>query len=875
MAQFAPSSGSETRQDRERYAGMVREVHRRAARDRFLKYATFVRRDYRVAAHHEAMAEHLEAIERGEIDRLMIFMPPRHGKLISDDTPVLTSKGWRPHGDLQAGDFVCHPSGRLVEVVGVSPPGEASLEVETMDGAKIAVHPAHEWTVYDRVENGGCWRTVETGWLLGRAVAVGKKKPRARYLLPRVEAVEMPSRELAVPPYVLGAWLGDGTAGKPYLTGPRADRAVVDRIEGLGYRVGATYVHPETCAVTYSFAERKAGGRRCRESRLTAGLRSLGCLREKHIPEIYKTGSIDQRLDLIAGLVDTDGHVEPDTGRVRIATVLPRLADDIMDVARSLGWRCGVYTQGPATSSSGVIGRYPVHYVSFNPDRDIPVVLPRKRIGKFAMRRRIGIRAIRPCEPRPGKCIQVDAGDGLYCVGREMVPTHNSFTTSVLFPAWYLGRHPHREIIACSYGGDLSGGFGGRIRNLAAAEEHISIFGENAAPLPDVRARNLWITQAGGVYRAAGIGAGIAGFGAHLMLIDDPVKNREEADSPVIQRRNWDWWRDDAYPRLMPADFGAPGGAMVLIMTRWSDGDLAGRVLAEQGDEWTVLHLPAIDDAGAALWPERYPVEALERIRRSIGSRGWQSEYQGRPAPDEGLVFLRDWFQASPRRYGPEDAAAGLIRTYGMSDYAVLADDGDYTVHAVFGVDPDDNIHVLDLWRRRATPDVWVEAMLDIMDRWKPLAWAEERGGLQRAAEPYIMKRQNERQVYGYRHQIASVKDKRTRAQTLMARMASGKVFWPFEAGWFAEAQSEFLRFDAGKHDDIVDALSLGARMLAGMTRGRAPQHQNPQPATVDAIGFAPDALPEGGQVITWGQVIEESKRSRARRRRRAGRGGV
>ena len=154
------------------------------------------------------------------------------------------------------------------------------------------------------------------------------------------------------------------------------------------------------------------------------------------------------------------------------------------------------------------------------------------------------------------------------------------------------------------------------------------MFGDPAVPKSDVRARDHWLTNAGGVYRAAGVGAGITGFGAHVMLIDDPVKGREEADSPTIQRKNWDWWRDDAYPRLMK-----PGGAMILIMTRWSDGDLAGRILEAGIDDWTLLHLPAIDNTGAALWPSRYAVADLDRIRRAIGERAWSAEYQGSPAP--------------------------------------------------------------------------------------------------------------------------------------------------------------------------------------------------------------------------------------------------
>ena len=456
-----------------------------------------------------------------------------------------------------------------------------------------------------------------------------------------------------------------------------------------------------------------------------------------------------------------------------------------------------------------------------------------------------------------------------------MPPRHGkSVTSSVIFPAWYIGRNPRREIIACSYGGDLVGGFGARVRNIASGPEHAAVFGEAATTKSDLRARDHWLTKAGGVYRGAGVGAGITGFGAHLMLIDDPVKSREEADSPTIQQRNWDWWRDDAYPRLMP------GGAMVLIMTRWSDGDLAGRILDAGIDDWVVLRHPAIDNLGRALWPSRYPEKALARIREAVGERAWSAEYQGRPAPKSGLFFQEDWFQPSPRRFTPEDARRGIINTYGASDYAVTKDGGDYTVHGILGIDQDDNLHILDIWREQETSDVWTDAMIDMIALWRPRAWAEEKGGLQRAAEPQIKKRMKERSTFVHRLQYTSSVNKRERAISFQGRMASKKVFWPYEAGWFAVAKDELLRFDTGKLDDIEDTLSVGSRMLAGMTKGRVPAPTAEESllgdiygggvAGIDAMGTDFSAsLPDVANVVTWGQVVEATRKTRQRRRRR------
>ena len=181
-------------------------------------------------------------------------------------------------------------------------------------------------------------------------------------------------------------------------------------------------------------------------------------------------------------------------------------------------------------------------------------------------------------------------------------PRHGkSLLVSQRFPAWYMGRNPTDQIIHCSYGGELVSGFGRRLRNLMLSDEHTRVFPE-CHLATDSKAANLWHTSQDGVYVAAGVGGPITGRGAHLLLIDDPVKSREEAESETMRNRAWDWYQNDAYTRLMP------GGRVVVVSTRWHEDDLVGRLLAEQqrgGDTWTILHHPAIREDGSALWPAK------------------------------------------------------------------------------------------------------------------------------------------------------------------------------------------------------------------------------------------------------------------------------
>ena len=308
--------------------------------------------------HNDVIFHNIQRLIEGEIKRLMIWMPPRHGKLCADSTPVLTAEGWKTHGELTDKDYVVHPSGRLVRVLAVSPPDEATLAVSLTNGEVIKCHPNHEWVVYDR--SAASWRVVETRELEERTLWSGD---RTVFQFPEISPVQFPTKDLPATPYVLGAWLGDGTTGKSTITHSPKDRAVIEHIASLGYGVSTVHTHSDTGVETSSF-----GGTKRREGRMTRELKEAGVFRDKHIPEIYKLSSVEQRLQLLAGLIDTDGHVEGVSNRVRIVTVSDRLRDDILDIATSLGFRPYCNTQKPVVSTSGIVGRRPVHYVGFQPN---------------------------------------------------------------------------------------------------------------------------------------------------------------------------------------------------------------------------------------------------------------------------------------------------------------------------------------------------------------------------------------------------------------------------------------------------------------------------------------------------------------------------
>lgn len=392
-----------------------------------------------------------------------------------------------------------------------------------------------------------------------------------------------------------------------------------------------------------------------------------------------------------------------------------------------------------------------------------------------------------------------------------MPPRHGkSELASKRFPAWCLGRDPKRQIIAASYNSDLANDFGRNVRNLVAEPEFSQVFPQ-VTLAPDSQAANRMNTNHGGTYVAAGVGTAVTGRGAHIALIDDPFKDREEADSERRRDVVWDWYRSTLYTRLMP------GGAVVLIQTRWHEDDLAGRILEQEAGQWDVLELPALHPERGALWPEWYPVEALERIKATVGPREWSALYQQQPQPDEGTFFQRGWFKEWDKL--PD------CRFYLTSDFAVTDGGGDYTVLTVWGIAADGDVYRAAQWKGQTTSDVWIERMLDLVARWKPLAAFGEGGVIQKAVQPMLKRRMRERNVHCRLEWLPSVSDKPTRARSFQAMAATGRVH--FERG---ADLSEFLVFPAGKHDDEVDTASLIGRAIDHAHPAIVTQTKTPKP---------------------------------------------
>lgn len=674
-------------------------AQRELARRRLLQFTKLTHPSYEAGWVHEDICARLEKFSQDVKDRksprLMLLMPPRHGKLMADSTEVRTREGWKTHGQLRVGDFVVGYDGRWTRVAGVSPPAVADVLVTIDTGESFLVHENHEWDCL----------------VMRASPNIIKYGNRKYYEYRTLETKEMLE------------WKA--------------------RVGSLRYR---------SLKYAYRFS--------------------------------LPPADLANNLDII---------------------------------------------------------------------KDVRARLTRQTNGARGNTRIMDVRRVAPEDAQLGRCIQVEAADGLYLVGRSLVPTHNSELASIRFPAWHLGHNPSHEIINVGYNLDLPMKFSRKVREVVRDGHYMAMFPDTRLD-PDSQSAEAWNTTKGGGFTAAGVGGGITGKGAHILIIDDPLKNMEEADS--IDRRDLldDWYQSTAYTRL------APGGGVLFIETWWNDDDLAGRLQQrmandKETDQFDVVRYPALSEkweyrdedtkhiarfdepwdkdnpplgygtnltllrpTDTCLHEARYPTEALKRIRSNMNSpRIWSALYQQNPVPDEGMYFRKEFF-----RYQRVLPAIGGYQLFTAWDFAIgEKQQNDWTVGVTLLQDHTDTLYLMDVERFRGDSMQIVESILDVAVKWGSDPTTDymlgvEDGQIWRAIEPLLKKRMNERKQYLSYEALKPLTDKMARARPLQGRMQQGKVIFPEESSWLKQAEQELLRFPAGAHDDVVDALSWAVRLCIG-----------------------------------------------------------
>ncbi len=391
----------------------------------------------------------------------------------------------------------------------------------------------------------------------------------------------------------------------------------------------------------------------------------------------------------------------------------------------------------------------------------------------------------------------------------NMPPRHTkSEFASYLLPAWFLGKYPHKKVIQTSHTAELAVGFGRKVRNLVDQENYSEVFPELALQ-SDSKAAGRWNTNKGGDYFAIGVGGAVTGKGADLLIIDDPHSEQEAAlaeVNPDIYDKTYEWYTSGPRQRLQP------GGAIVVVMTRWSLRDLTAKVIkaAAQrgGDEWEVIEFPAIMPSGNPLWPEFWAKEELSALQEELPNSKWMAQYQQNPTSEVSAIVKREWWQ----EWEEEDPPP--------CEYILMAWDtafeknsrADYSAMTVWGVfyQPDDagitqaNIILLNAYRERMEFPKLKKVAIEQYDSWQPDAIMVEKKA---SGAPLIY----EMRAMGIPVQEFTPtrgNDKITRLNSVSDLFASGMV-WAPNRHWAEEVIDEVASFPAGEHDDYVDSVSL------------------------------------------------------------------
>src|SRR5262245_50233866 len=391
----------------------------------------------------------------------------------------------------------------------------------------------------------------------------------------------------------------------------------------------------------------------------------------------------------------------------------------------------------------------------------------------------------------------------------SMPPRHGkSELVSRKFIPWSMGRNPRQQIIFGTYNEEFALDFGRDVRGVMANPVYHQVFPHAKLKQGSAASDRLQTTRDGLIF-FVGRGGSVTGRGADKLILDDMIKDRDEANSLLMRDRTWSWFTDVAMSRLM-TDYAA----VVIILTRWHEDDVVGRLTdpknpcydPEQAAKWKVINIPALAEEGdilereigEPLWKERFSVDYLNDMRK-LNPTSFSAIWQGRPSPAEGAFFTKECIVPYRRNELPPN-----LRLYGASDLATAAAQrNDKTCMGLAGVDDSGDIWILpNLFWRRAQTSIVVEAMLQFFAQ-GPILWWAEKDQIFRSIEPFLRQRMKESSNYAAIHQILSNKDKLQRAQPIQARMSMGRVHLPIFASWYGDAVEELFGFPNALHDDF------------------------------------------------------------------------
>ena len=761
--------------------------------DLYLFYRVFITSKYETdveAPHIDKLSEELTALTLGEYERLCVAMPPRHK--LADSTPILTSnRGWTTHGDLKIGDYVYGLNGEPTKIIGISDKSNCNQLITFSNGSKILAHEEHLWTVSKRGNKNPL--TITTSEIKKDYQYTEKNgKKRYRYHLPFIKPIQYPKTELPLDPYFLGLWLGDGSSTKPCITHDPKD---IESIEHIPYKISTICTHTETGVKTTYFSHQG----------IIKKIKELHLYNNKHIPRIYLEACVEDRLQLLAGLIDSDGSVDKN-GRVRFININKQLINDVFELCTGLGLYPYFHVRKKEdmnhykrNSKYNIKSTHDAYVVGFQPKYSIPTQIPRKKINKTPTHRRLAITDITTVKGEQGKCIEIENPDGIYLAGKQLIPTHNSKSSMVTlaYPLWLIFQNTHLNILIVSNEASLAETFGIKLREYI--KKYGAYFGVHLSESKHSSTHLMFEDKKGlaGSIKLVGANGSITGRDADYIIIDDPYKGFEDITPTLLQKRI-DWFDTIIEQRIESHT------KLAILHTRWHSNDLQGYFKKNRSEDYHFISFPAIKENGEQLWPEKYTIEKLEKKRENIGERLFQSIFQQKPIDDSSNFFdlnkfhwcappeeltpiqmCRGWDVASSDP-GKNDFTAGVPMYLLNDNKSILITD---FVHGQFGKDTSQEIKnqiILDGHDNISIIETGVAAAGALLyDNW-------------------------EQQLPGYFLERAIPvpnNSKADRATPLKDYIYDGHVYVDIQDNKLRKTfQDEFRAFPNGEHDDIVDA---------------------------------------------------------------------
>ena len=774
----------------------------------------------------EAIAMHLEAVTYGGITRLLINVPPGSMKAIDVETPVLTTQGWKQHGDLCIGDFIYGPDGQPKRVQARTPNKvDKCYEVTFDDGTVIVAGEGHLWEVErdtpnQNKEKRGGWKRIYK--IVTTPELKYPKSESGRRCADRISVArpfQRPLSKLPIDPYIFGAWLGDGDSRQAVISCGDEDYH--------HFRQFGREVSPSGTVNRISLDIPKST------------LVSMDVFNNKHIPEIYLLSSESQRWSLIQGLMDTDGQASPE-GWCRFTSGRQRLVENFVTLAASLGLKPRV--GAPFMAKGSAKKRGPYWRVRFTPPAGAKIFQLWRKQSRLSNKEHKGINHrfitdVREIEPRLVNCIQVDGG--LYTVTDRFITTHNSLMTNVFWPAWQWSAagEPGKRFINFSYSSLLTERDNQRMLDLIESQKFQDLWGHKFT-MRQKGVTKISNNKFGWKFASSVRGTG-TGERADVVILDDP-HNIKEGESQTIREETVRWFREAMSNRLNHMT----KSAIICIMQRVHESDVSGTIITEDlGYDHLMIPMLYEDGRhcvtsigwsdprsidGENFWIERFPPAAVEECLK-LGDHAFAAQYQQRPSPRGGGIFKNEYWNV----WEPDDGK------YPTFDFILASVDPAYTHHdendpsamTVWGLNYADDgtprVFLIAAWRKWLQlhgPDLiqeWGEPPELFLERqkkaWGLVEWIGhtckrfhvDRLLVEAKASGISVVQELQRLLFQEKFGIEFVNpgraDKEVRANRVQHIWSANMVYRP-ERPWATMVEDEMAAFPKARYDDLTDS---------------------------------------------------------------------